>query len=317
MDIAALQERLRAFAAERGWAPFHTPKNLATALLVEAAELVEIFQWKTPEQSLDVSGDAIDRETVGDEAADVLLYLAQLADATGIDLEACLERKLAKNALKHPPTAPGAPASARRGPERKVHVLVDWENVQPKENDVRALVDGATDLWLFHGPTQRNVAEHHAGFGVRATPVRISRTGKNALDFHLAFYMGYIAARHPDARFVVLSNDNGYKPMLEHAAELGFDTVSVGFRRGRAAPQAGAGTTARRAPARRTAKTASASADGAPVKKAAKAAKVGHPDTGEDGGQDGGEDGGEEGDARCVGSGLEAGRAQGEARGRG
>ena len=101
-----------------------------------------------------------------------------------------------------------------------MHVLVDWENVQPKEADVRALVEGATDLWLFHGPTQRNVAEHHAGFGVLATPVRISRTGKNALDFHLSFYMGYVAARHPGARFVVLSNDKGYAPMLEHAGQL-------------------------------------------------------------------------------------------------
>ena len=111
MDIADLQERLRAFAAERGWEPFHTPKNLATALFVEAAELAEIFQWQTPEQSVGVSGDAIERERIGEEAADVLLYLAQLADATGVDLEACVERKVAKNALKHPPTTPGAPAS--------------------------------------------------------------------------------------------------------------------------------------------------------------------------------------------------------------
>lgn len=275
MDIAALQERLRAFAAERGWEPFHTPKNLATALFVEAAELAEIFQWQTPEQSVDVAGDAIERERVGEEAADVLLYLAQLADATGVDLDTCVERKLAKNARKHPPgppAAPGAPASARRGPERKVHVLVDWENVQPKEEDVRALVEGATDLWLFHGPTQKNVGAGHAGFGVRATPVRISRTGKNALDFHLAFYMGYIAARHPDARFAVLSNDNGYKPMLEHAAELGFDTVSVGFRKPRQAA-ATAGRTGRAVKAAKAAKTAT-SAKTAKTAKAAKASKT-------------------------------------------
>jgi hypothetical protein len=114
-------------------------------------------------------------------------------------------------------------------PGAKTHVLIDWENVQPNDAEVLALVPEATDLWLFHGPGQKHVAAHHAAFGERATPVRIARTGKNALDFHLSFYIGYIAARHPDARFVVISNDKGYGPMLDHAKELGFAAEQVGF----------------------------------------------------------------------------------------
>ncbi|HZV93397.1 MAG TPA: PIN domain-containing protein [Caldimonas sp.] len=114
-------------------------------------------------------------------------------------------------------------------PGSKTHVLIDWENVQPSDVDVRELVPDATDLWLFHGPNQKNVAAHHATFGDRATPVRIARTGKNALDFHLTFYIGYIASRQPEARFIVISNDKGYGPMLEHAKELGFAADQVGF----------------------------------------------------------------------------------------
>ncbi len=102
MDISALQRELRAFAAARDWQPFHTPKNLAMALMVEAAELQELFQWLTPEQSRTFTQDATVHERVGDEMADVLLYLLQLADYAGVDLEVAVRRKLAKNAVKHP-----------------------------------------------------------------------------------------------------------------------------------------------------------------------------------------------------------------------
>ena len=105
LDVDALQARLRAFAAERQWQPFHTPKNLSTALMVEAAELAEIFQWMTLEQSLAVRGDPALREPIADEVAGVLLYLLQLAGHAGVDLAAAVEHKLAKNALKYP--APG------------------------------------------------------------------------------------------------------------------------------------------------------------------------------------------------------------------
>ncbi len=103
MDLPALQQQLRDFAAARDWQPFHTPKNLAMALMVEAAELLELFQWLTPEESLSLAQQREGHERVGEEMADVLLYLLQLADRTGVDLEAAVARKLAMNAVKHPP----------------------------------------------------------------------------------------------------------------------------------------------------------------------------------------------------------------------
>ena len=102
VDLTALQTRLRAFAAQRQWQPFHTPKNLAMALMVEAAELAEIFQWMTPEQSLAVREDPALKEPIADEVADVLLYMLQLADHAGGDLADAVENKLRKNAVKHP-----------------------------------------------------------------------------------------------------------------------------------------------------------------------------------------------------------------------
>lgn len=103
MDIPALQHTLRQFAADRQWQRFHTPKNLAMALMVEAAELAEIFQWMTPEESqAAASHNAETRQHIGEEIADVLLYLLQIADKTGIDVEAAVQAKLVKNAQKHP-----------------------------------------------------------------------------------------------------------------------------------------------------------------------------------------------------------------------
>lgn len=104
MDTNDLQQRLRDFAAARDWDPFLTPKNLAMALVVEAAELVEIFQWKTAEESQQLSAE--DHQHLGEEIADVLMYLLQIADRAGVDLAAAVDRKIAMNALKYPaPTA--------------------------------------------------------------------------------------------------------------------------------------------------------------------------------------------------------------------
>ena len=114
MDIKALQTRLREFAAARDWQPYHAPKNLAMALMVEAAELAEIFQWMTPEQSARAHEDPAVKQRIGEEVADVLLYLLQLADHTGVDLRDAVERKLVKNAIKHP--APLAGPAAADGP---------------------------------------------------------------------------------------------------------------------------------------------------------------------------------------------------------
>jgi len=99
-DIDSLRERLRAFALERDWGQFHSPKNLACALSVEAAELLEHFQWMTEEQSR-APADA-QREQIAREAADVLLYLIQFADQLGIDLLAAADRKMVLNAAKYP-----------------------------------------------------------------------------------------------------------------------------------------------------------------------------------------------------------------------
>jgi NTP pyrophosphatase (non-canonical NTP hydrolase) len=102
MNLSELQAELRRFAADRDWQPFHTPKNLATALMVEAAELAEIYQWMTPEQSQAAHLDPALKRRVGEEVADVLLYLLQVADHGRIDIAQAVRDKLARNALKYP-----------------------------------------------------------------------------------------------------------------------------------------------------------------------------------------------------------------------
>lgn len=239
MDVKALQARLRDFAAARDWQSYHSPKNLAMALMVEAAELLELFQWKTITESRGLTRNAADKERVADEIADVLLYLLQLADHTDVDVEQAVERKLRKNAAKHPAKHPEPlPAAAPPSAPAKVHLLVDWENVQPTGDALRALVPQGTDAWLFHGPKQQvTVAGHVQVYGEdRVTLVPRSGAGRNALDFQLSYYVGYIAARQPDAAFVVVANDQGYDPMLEHARELGFSAWRCEFRKTLPAP---------------------------------------------------------------------------------
>lgn len=108
--IESLTGALRQFAAERDWEQFHSPKNLASALAVEAAELLEHFQWLTEAQSR-----SLDDATLGavrHELADVFLYLLQLADKLHVDLAAAARDKLAVNAVKYP-------ADQVRGSSRK------------------------------------------------------------------------------------------------------------------------------------------------------------------------------------------------------
>lgn len=100
MDLAAIRQRLREFAEERDWEQFHSPKNLAMALSVEAAELVEHFQWLTEAQSR--SPDAVDRRAVATEIADVQIYLVMLADKLGVDIERAVMDKISANAVKYP-----------------------------------------------------------------------------------------------------------------------------------------------------------------------------------------------------------------------
>jgi NTP pyrophosphatase (non-canonical NTP hydrolase) len=98
--LIELRDALRAFAAERDWDQFHSPRNLATALAVEAAELLEPFQWLNDEQGANLSPQA--RAAVEQEMADVLLYLVRLADRLDVDLAAAARAKIVKNGAKYP-----------------------------------------------------------------------------------------------------------------------------------------------------------------------------------------------------------------------
>lgn len=98
--LEALRQRLAEFAAERDWDQFHNPKNLAMAVAGEVGELVEHFQWLTPEQAADLPAGT--REEVALEAADVLLFLLRLCDKLDIDLAEAAERKLVLNARRYP-----------------------------------------------------------------------------------------------------------------------------------------------------------------------------------------------------------------------
>ena len=99
-SLHTLTALLDKFAKDRDWQQFHSPKNLASALVVEAGELLEHFQWLTEEQSRTLSPEKLD--AVGTEVADVLLYLIQLSSALGIDPIAAAEAKLKLNAQKYP-----------------------------------------------------------------------------------------------------------------------------------------------------------------------------------------------------------------------
>ncbi|MFF0561164.1 nucleotide pyrophosphohydrolase [Streptomyces sp. NPDC020472] len=101
-DVAGLQRRLADFAAARDWQPYHTPKNLAAALSVEAAELLEIFQWLTPEQAERVMDDPDAAHRVADEVADVLAYLLQFCQVLGVDPLAALAAKIDRNEVRFP-----------------------------------------------------------------------------------------------------------------------------------------------------------------------------------------------------------------------
>jgi dCTP diphosphatase len=98
--LIKLRDELRQFASDRDWEQFHTPKNLAIALSVEAAELLEHFQWLTPEESQHLPAEK--SNAIRLEIADVLLYLVRLADRLGIDLAASAFDKVAINAKKYP-----------------------------------------------------------------------------------------------------------------------------------------------------------------------------------------------------------------------
>jgi NTP pyrophosphatase (non-canonical NTP hydrolase) len=120
--LKALQARVRAFADERDWGRYHSPRNLAMALSVEAAELLELFLWCADEgpQPAEPSREP----KVADEAADVLMCLLNLCDRAGIDLAAALDRKLIDAARKYP-------IDRVKGKSRKYHEYDEWEDDLP------------------------------------------------------------------------------------------------------------------------------------------------------------------------------------------
>ena len=113
ITLDELRERLRRFAAERDWDRYHSPKNLASALIVEAAELLEHFQWLTEAESKSLP--AAELAKVREEMADVLIYLVRLADKLEVDLLEAAREKMEKNALKYP--AEKARGNSRKYPE--------------------------------------------------------------------------------------------------------------------------------------------------------------------------------------------------------
>jgi len=101
-SVADLRQMVERFVAERKWQPFHTPKNLAMALAIEAAELMEHFQWLTAEEALAISSRPEALSQVADELADVVCYALAMANALHLDVAASMEAKMAKNAQKYP-----------------------------------------------------------------------------------------------------------------------------------------------------------------------------------------------------------------------
>lgn len=100
--VAELRDLVRRFVDERQWSQFHTPKNLAMSVSIEAAELMEHFQWLTPEQSAAVTADAGKLHAIGEELADVTCYVLALANVLGLDLADCVAKKMVRNAEKYP-----------------------------------------------------------------------------------------------------------------------------------------------------------------------------------------------------------------------
>jgi dCTP diphosphatase len=99
-SIKTLRDRLREFARERDWDQYHTPKNLSMALIAEAAELIEHFQWVEGDKSHLLEEKT--RSSVEEELADIMIYLVRIADKLDIDLYRSVERKIAINACKYP-----------------------------------------------------------------------------------------------------------------------------------------------------------------------------------------------------------------------
>lgn len=102
MDLTDLAATLRTFAEERDWEKFHTPKNLAVSVAIEAAELLELVQWRTDDEAVAYFQTDEGRAALSDELADVLIYLVRLADVAGVDLREAAVVKVRTNRERFP-----------------------------------------------------------------------------------------------------------------------------------------------------------------------------------------------------------------------
>jgi dCTP diphosphatase len=100
--VSELKSRVLAFARERDWEQFHSPKNLSMALAAESGELMEHFLWSSPAQSTTIATDPAKRQKIAEELADVVIYALEFANVTGLDVAAAIEAKMAANAQKYP-----------------------------------------------------------------------------------------------------------------------------------------------------------------------------------------------------------------------
>lgn len=102
MNIEEITDRLSRFAEERDWEQFHSPKNLSMAIAAEAGELLEIFQWLTEKQSIEIGNDDKEMALIRQEIADIFIYLIRLADKLDVDIEQAIKEKIELNELKYP-----------------------------------------------------------------------------------------------------------------------------------------------------------------------------------------------------------------------
>jgi dCTP diphosphatase len=102
MNLSEIRKRLAQFAEVRNWDQFHSPKNLSMGLAAEAAELLELFQWLTEEQSKEIARDEKEMALVREEIADVFIYLVRLSDKLGVDIEKAVKEKMELNEKKYP-----------------------------------------------------------------------------------------------------------------------------------------------------------------------------------------------------------------------
>ncbi len=101
-ELEALRKRIKIFADERNWNQFHSPKNLAMALIVEAGELVELFQWLNQRESQNLTPEKL--QAVEEELADIFIYLIKIADKLDVDLVTAAQKKISLNESKYPST---------------------------------------------------------------------------------------------------------------------------------------------------------------------------------------------------------------------